>query len=393
MHWVYRRFWRQKRAHRRLSSEPPVLPPIKLGDTQFLESLIRHTEDTALFQSRASTQPLLCPDGLSPPPKEPPEDVSLPSYRPASVHLPIGPSDILALPIVRNRPSTSPGQPREYNDLLSHHGNQFLLLRTPHPPTSYALSPPNIIHSRQSSQSRSSLGASSCDHTVHGISSISLNSTTNCSSLPFHRLSCTSASNNKRASPPSVIPFPSGTSTYPTARTGSITVSIGTDEGMREDFDFPSPPNRRSGCWFAQRANNQTPRPFLQEHEEIIGPCKEDIDASELALAQQSQISLGTSIPSSRPQALPLSIPRARTFGYESSSILCLNGQASDHAKGGQRLSTMPSEDDLGNMIVDEEIQSVCSAFADMSMGSMTTYDDADDPLSDTGSFADPSIM
>jgi hypothetical protein len=108
-----------------------------------------------------------------------------------------------------------------------------------------------------------------------------------------------------------------------------------------------------------------------------------------LTTAQQSQLSLENSTGSR--SLSPLPTPNVRTFGFGTASFFSLRAQATAQPEGKSRLAPKPSDDDLGDAN-DEEMESVCSRFADVSMNSGATFDAIDDALSDTDSYADPSL-
>lgn len=107
-----------------------------------------------------------------------------------------------------------------------------------------------------------------------------------------------------------------------------------------------------------------------------------------LTTAQQSQLSLENSTGSG--SLSPLPTPNVRTFGFGTASFFSLRAQTTVKPEGKSRLAPKPSDDDLGD--VDDEMESVCSRFADVSMNSGAAFDAIDDALSDTGSYADPSL-
>lgn len=86
----------------------------------------------------------------------------------------------------------------------------------------------------------------------------------------------------------------------PTPRTGSITVSIHDEDGT-EDLEFPSPPDRSSGCWFSDRENNRTPRPNYHgdgdhaDHELVEDELEseDELNGELFTVSERSETSLG----------------------------------------------------------------------------------------------------
>lgn len=262
--------------------------------------------------------------------------------------------------------------------------NNFLLLRAPHPPTSFPLSPPSISHSRQTSQSKASIVTSSYDHAANRISSISFSSVSDRSSPLFYRAPRSTTPDTRTTSLPPITPTRERSlPVYPMNRAGSLTLSIRTEKG-REDLEFPSPPTRWSGCWFAERNNNQTPQPSQPEEDEQS--TEDDGMETPPLTAQQSQLSLENSTSGSGSLS-PLPSPNVRTFGFGTASFFSLKAQTTARPKAKSALAPKPSDDDLG-YADDEDLESVYSRFADVSLNT----DMVEDALSDTDSHADPSL-
>ena len=389
-----------------------MIPPINIGDQLFLESLVRHTEENILAQNqtRSSTQPLLT--------VRPRSNISSPySEEPAPYELPAPPyQERDEFPIDEEQSST-PLRAANY-----------LLFRTPHPPSSFnALHPTSVLQSRQPSQVRSSTLSSVYDG--QAFESFDTGILRNCEPPLFYRpehLSPTSPTQfslpipvraqrqqaqNRRSSQrystqsvTSSIQQPPQTTAK--SRNGSLTVSLRTEEG-KEEWEFPTPP-RNSGCWFSPLSNNETPRPSEDmdiEDEEDDG---DDMDLlreinAEVEVASHTSSSLGASIASSSASALhtPVVMPHAHTFGLGAKSILSLNGRntvenTTNVTYTSKRYGTLVNRCSLDEFYGDEELESVRSAFADVSLSSTGVdmcYDGAGDTLSDTDSFADPAFV
>ena len=124
---------------------------------------------------------------------------------------------------------------------------------------------------------------------------------------------------------------------------------------------------------------------------------------AEVEVASHTSSSLGASIASSSASALhtPVVMPHAHTFGLGAKSILSLNGRntvenTTNVTYTSKRYGTLVNRCSLDEFYGDEELESVRSAFADVSLSSTGVdmcYDGAGDTLSDTDSFADPAFV
>ncbi|KAG8787997.1 hypothetical protein FS842_010018 [Serendipita sp. 407] len=400
--WIYNlRFrWQRTQAHLFWTdSRAPVIPPINIDDRMFLESLVRHTEENIIHQARASTQALLS-GSTQPPVDSCLEFISTPYASPYSEDTCELVSCETAAPpyqlSVEKRPMTAEKESRP-----STARSNFVVMRSPHPPSSYQpYQPPDLTHSRQPSHSRSSTATH--ETSIYGDDTYAFDSFA--TSILRHRgspLFYRSIPDSTPVSPMLATPIQpsicsvqrasfrlstqtvSSSTQHATSRNGSLTVSLRTPDGD-EDFEFPSPP-RHSGCWFSTRDNNETPQNCY--HEEIGS----DTDV-ENAVKELERLSSQNSVASSSSLATPQMIaqPHAHTFGLGTKSILSLNGPGVTAQKKGPRLNPMPSAEDFYG--TDEDIESVCSAFAGVSLHNSMIYDAVDDALSDTDSFADPAL-
>lgn len=402
--------WRMRWFRRRPKvtppvSPPPMIPPINIGDQLFLESLIRHTEDNILAQTqtRSSTQPLLIVHPRSAP--------SYYSDEPAPYELPAPPYQERDDFLVNEEEPSSPPRPTNY-----------LLLRSPHPPSSFLhLNPTSMLHSRQPSQARSSTMTSVYEHDGQHFESFDTGILRNCEpplfynpdylsptaptppslSIPVRaqRQQAQSRRSSQRYSAQSTVSSIQPPPPVAKSRNGSLTVSLRTEEG-KEEWEFPTPP-RNSGCWFSPRSTNEIPHiEDVMDGEDDVETIDLDIDFlreinAEVEIASHTSSSLGESIASGSASALhtPTVTPHAHTFGLGAKSILSLNGR---NLAGNTTNDPSPSKryGNLSNRCsFDEfdELESVRSVFADLSAD--MDYDGAGDTLSDTDSFADPAIM
>lgn len=372
-----------------------------MGETLFLESLVRHTEDGSFGQPRSSTLPLL---------HRPSDTPTVESFYGGSMPPGIVPTIVfesVVHPIHEWQRQPSTTNQRSEQASLPRANSNMLLLRSPHPPSSYQGVPLGIIHSRQSSQSACSTATSCYDPRDYRIGSLSESILSGTTSPLFYRPNRDSLP----TTPPSTIPNEqsirrkstriSSLPDVPAPRAGSLTVSIRTEEGM-EDLEFPSPP-RWSGCWFSDRTNNQTPMPpnmpssteGESEDEEYGQYGENDRGTGRLPHAPLgSQESLTGSITesgASTSSSFRSPIPHKRTFGPHATSFLSLKARyRSTPLQAGSKspvdMSSIDSEDHESGM------DSVCSAFADVSLSSGAAFDGGH-ALSDTGSFADPSFL
>ncbi|KAG8799198.1 hypothetical protein FRC17_007202, partial [Serendipita sp. 399] len=362
------------------------IPPINIDDRLFLESLVRHTEENILYQAQASTQALL--SGLTQPPAHSYLDfASTPCLSPYSEdHSQAIPCDSIP-PLYQQTTEPTIGAPAEKEDRPSTARSNFVILRSPHPPSSFQhhYPPPDLTHSRQPSHSKSS--TTTHETSAYGDDPFVFDSFT--TSILRHRESPLFYRENPElifASPivgapiqPSLrsiqrASFRLSTQTtastlqitastqQSTSRNGSLTVSLRTPEGD-EDFEFPSPP-RHSGCWFSPRENNETPKKYVKEEMD----SDTDVENAVKELERQSNSSFQDSMTSSSSISThPTTIePHVHTFGFGAKSILSLNGPGVTAWRREPRLNPMPSGEDLYG--TDEEIESVCSAFADVAL-------------------------
>lgn len=415
--WLDPRRWLAgKVKHAACSPGAPVIPPINMGDALFLESLVRHAEDSSFVQPRASTLPL-----LHRPSNTPTENTTYggsmpPDILPTIVYDIVPPEDHGTLAIDSRGMQRTPINNHVIGCTVPTRTNSnMVLLRSPHPPSSYQGLPLGVIHSRPSSQSGCSLATSCYDPHDFPIGSLSESVLSGTTSPLFYRptrdsILTTPASpvlgeQSVRRKSVRISSLPE--SPAPAPRAGSLTVSIRTEEGM-EELEFPSPP-RWSGCWFSDRSNNQTPVPpnalsvedETSEDGEDYGeydPTGSDAATTMAHLAQiseKSQESFTESITesgASSSSACRLPIPHMRTFGPHATSFFSSRknqnpDQVSIHDDSRSRVD-MSSDGFDGHK---SGMDSVCSAFADVSMNSSPALDD-DDPLSDTDSFADPAF-
>jgi hypothetical protein len=362
-----------------------------VGDRLFLETLVRHVEENSLGQSRASTLPLL---------RRPSETPTFDFFRGASL-----PPDV-AEEIGYGSLTGDDNQPEHIIDgglvtptverSSSRSNNQLLLLRSPHPPSSFAPAPIGVFHPRHSTQSAYSTATSCYDPRDFQISSFSesvLSATSPLFYQPSRNATPTSPAppvpdtqvirrKSNRISSQSVIP------TQARSQAGSLKVSIRTEDGM-EDLEFPSPP-RWSGCWFSDHTNNQTPQPPTpdgDQSDEYEG--EDDIAVTIAALAEASRESLTDSIAESRSTS-PLPIPHVRTFGSHATSFLSLRSHPELETSKPLVKEGISSFEDYDER--HEAMESVCSTFADVSLSTAVTFE-GNDPLPDKDSFTDPSLM
>lgn len=402
--WLHPSRWLRKKVKHGVSgASAPVIPPINVGDRLFLETLVRHAEASSYSQSRTSTMPLL--NALS-------ETPTFESFHRSSLPPGIVPeveshtvSSERCQPLHNDRGLLhSPSTPAAVERSPSRNNGSFLLLRSPHPPSSYIPVSEGIFRSRLSSQSRCSTATSCYDPRDFPISSFSESIISGTASPLFYQPTQTSPPN----SPPSPISSAKAirrksnrisshnvSPVQPISRTGSLTVSITTEDGI-ENLEFPSPP-RWSGCWFSDRVNNQTPRSPTTGNEQSGdssgGYDVDDIATTIRALAQVSEESLSDSNSESTSTSA-LAIPHMRTFGPHATSFLSLraHGRSQQPVTVASKLVSAPMTCNFGDIDGNhEEMESICSAFADVSLSSAVTFD-RNDTGSDAVSFADSLV-
>lgn len=356
---------------------------------------MRYAEEDSLRRCRTSTHLLL---GGSPTPLLSETCISTPPF------------DSRALLEYGTRPSTSmesrvswdiPRADRTSNGLPSppRRRNTLVVLRSPHPPSSFALNPLNFNHSRQPSaqtQTRLSTCSSTVDHDAYKIGSFSNSSLGGRSSplfyatdVPVPSTPTTPIARNppthsvgNRGAQPNTNSDAEGAAGIPIARSGSLTISIRTENGQ-EDLEFPCPPTRWSGCWFAGKDNEFGARPFSEEG----SPSASDIEGSTVNFRERfpssSTSSYGPSL------ATPTATPHLHTFGLSAASQLSLSGYNSQ----------IPDENFHPHIVHDTEhvddegMESVCSAFLNVRMHHRGASIDAPHALSDTDSVADPVFL
>jgi hypothetical protein len=298
--------------------------------------------------------------------------------------------------------------------------SNLILLRSVHPPSSYnqgSQGPMNFNHSRKPSvYSRVSTASTSIvDLADYRLSSWS---SPNVAGSPLFYGS----------TPPLALPIPpipsaqksrrsslrlstqtNRSSIRPAIRSGSITVSIHDEEGS-EDLEFPSPPERSSGCWFSERENNETPRPNYRDVDEDADHADHELDEDDseseygdelngelFTVSERSEISLGNGSDADESESSYGVEPHAHTFGLGAKSFLSLNHRATIGRATSRTLTKSTSKStsilDYENMngVDMDDLESLRSVLADVSIQS-GGFDYADFPQSDADSFADPHL-